>query len=103
MATESQDIKWSASVDGENIRHKRIRRVSVDQFYTIVPGDTFIFYKMCMALPFVIEHAIGKGKVNPPCDTVMQELQQEADKKKIPTAMAAYLLGFSTYAGFSSL
>ena len=103
IAKESQNIKWSASVDGKNLKHKLIRRVSIDQFYSIVTGDPTAFYKICTVLPTVIETVIGKGKVKTPRDTVIKELQQQAAEKDITMAMAAYLLGFSSYMGFDSL
>lgn len=103
IAKESQNIKWSVSVDGKNLKHKCIRRVSLDQFYSIVTGNPTAFYKICAVLPTVIENVIGKGKIETPRDTVIEELKQQAGEKGISMAMAAHLLGFSSYMGFSSL
>lgn len=55
IAKKSQNIKWSTTVDGKNVSHKRIRRVSLDHFYSLVTGQEDAFYQMCMVLPKVIE------------------------------------------------
>ena len=39
IAKRSQNIKWTTKVDGKNVQHRCIRRVSMDQFYAIVTGD----------------------------------------------------------------
>lgn len=57
IAKKSQNIKWSTTVDGKSVSHKKIRRVSLDQFYALVTGQEDAFYKMCMRrcnVPFCI-------------------------------------------------
>ena len=63
IAKKSQNIKWSTKVDGKNVQHRLIRRVSMDQFYAILTGEEDAFYKMCMALPEVINYAVTKKKL----------------------------------------
>lgn len=108
IAKKSQNMKWSTTVDGKSVSHKKIRRVSLDQFYSLVTGQEDAFYQMCMALPRVIENVISEGSngVQVPHDTVLEELRQLADQiegadSNLSMAMAVYLLGFSTYGGFS--
>ena len=61
------------------------------------------FYKMCMALPEVINAVVREeGVVTVPSDTVVQELQKVAElymdeSNDIAMAIAVYMLGFSTY------
>lgn len=50
IAQKSQNIKWETSVDGNKVSHRRIRRVSMDQFYALVTGEEDAFYQLCMAL-----------------------------------------------------
>lgn len=106
IAKKSQNIKWSTTVDKNRVSHKRIRRVSLDQFYALVTGQEDAFYQMCMSLPKVIESVIeGGDDVRVPHDTVLEELQNVAcmvdvDHGDLSMAMAVYLLGFSTYEGF---
>ncbi len=106
IAKRSQNIKWTTKVDGKNVQHRRIRRVSIDQFYAIVTGDENAFYKMCMALPKVIDTVVNEeGIVTVPQDTVNQELKKVAElyeeqSEDLAMAMAVYMLGFHTYLGF---
>lgn len=108
IAKKSQNIKWSTTVDGKSVSHKKIRRVSLDQFYALVTGQEDALYQMCMVLPKVIEKVVLEGgeDVCVPHDTVLAELKRVAGQmgeldEELAMAMAIYLLGFSTYEGFS--
>ena len=109
IAQKSQNIKWETTVDGKRVSHKRIRRVSLDQFYAITTGEDNAFYNMCMVLPNIIEKVVKQdGTVQIPHDTVLQELKNIADMSGRETedmamAIAVYMLGFNSYLGFSSL
>ena len=81
--------------------------MSLDQFYALVTGQDDAFYQMWMVLPSVIEKAVREldGTVVPH-DTVIEELREMAAKQDIESedmaiAMAAYMLGFGSYKGFS--
>lgn len=106
IAKKSQNIKWTTKVDGKNVQHRFIRRVSMDQFYALLTGEEDAFYKMCMALPGIINSVVNEeGSVSVPHDTVVQELRNVAalyagQAEDLSMAMAVYLLGFSTYMGF---
>ncbi len=101
IAKRSQNITWSVSVDGAKQKHRRIRRVSMDEFYKTVTGQENAFYKMCMALPSVIQEVVSDtDSISVPHDTVIEELQKIADEKKGSFALALYMLGFETYIGF---
>lgn len=106
IAKKSQNIKWTTKVDGKSVQHRSIRRVSMDQFYAILTGDNDAFYKMCMALPDVINSVVNEeGSVKVPQDTVIQELRNVASlyveqPEDLSMAMAVYMLGFNTYIGF---
>lgn len=108
IAKKSQNAKWSTTVDGKSVSHKRIRRVSLDRFYALVTGQEDALYRMCMALPRIIEKVVLEGGdgVRVPHDTVLTELKKIAGKvggpdENLAMAIAVYLLGFSTYEGFS--
>lgn len=107
IAKKSQNIKWETSVDGKKVSHKKIRRVSLDQFYALVTGQEDALYQMCMVLPKVIEKVVKEGgdEVKVPHDTVLSELRTLAKSvnekdEELAMAMAIYLLGFHTYKGF---
>lgn len=109
IAKKSQNIKWATKVDGKNVQHRLIRRVSMDQFYAIITGEEDAFYKMCMALPKVINAVVNEeGSVSVPYDTVIDELHRIAEKyigqtEEFAMAMAVYMLGFRSYMGFNSI
>ena len=106
IAKNSQNIKWEPKVDGKKMGHKYIRRVSLDQFYSLVTGQKDAFYNMCMVLPEVINKAVSElDSSTIPNDTVFDEIrdiaaQQNYDSEDLSIAMAFYLLGFSSYLGF---
>ena len=108
IAKRSQNIKWSTTVDRKSVSHKKIRRVSLDQFYALVTGQEDAFYQMCMILPRIIEKVVAAGgdDVKVPHDSVLAELRRVAGQtgevdEDLAMAMAIYLLGFSTYSGFT--
>lgn len=110
IAKKSQNIKWSTTVDGKSVSHKRIRRVSIDQFYAIVTGEEDAYLQICMALPEIIKKVVTDSTdgVSVPHDSVIQELKNIAYKinktvDDLSMAMAIYLLGFSTYNGFKKV
>lgn len=109
IAKTSQNIKWETTVDGQKMGHRLIRRVSLDRFYALVTGQEDAFYQMCIALPEVIQHVVEHdGDALVPQDTVMEELLVKAgashlEDRDLAIAMAIYLLGFSSYSGFSDL
>lgn len=101
IAKKSQNIPWSVSLDGTKQKHRRIRRVSMDEFYKIVTGQEDAFYQMCMALPDVVQEVVsGVEHITIPQDTVIEELQQIANQRGGSFALALYLLGFESYIGF---
>lgn len=107
IAKRSQNIKWETTVNGVKVSHKLIRRVSLDRFYELVTGEENAFYKMCMALPDVIQQAVDElGESVIPHDTVIDELrefarQYNAPSENLAAALAVYMLGFGSYSGFS--
>jgi hypothetical protein len=62
-----------------------------------------------MVLPEVIERVVKQdGNVNVPHDTVLQEMKNIAnmsgkESEDLAMAVAVYMLGFSSYFGFSNL
>lgn len=106
IAKNSQNIKWEPKFDGQKMGHKYIRRVSLDQFYSLVTGQKDALYNMCMVLPEVINKAVSElDSSTIPNDTVFNEIrdiaaEQNYDSEDLSIAMAFYLLVFSSYLGF---
>jgi len=101
IAKQSQNIAWAVSVDGQQKKHRRIRRVSMDKFYALVTGQEDAFYQTCMVLPGIIEKVVSNSAANViPKDSVINELNDIAKSKDGPFVLALYILGFGSYIGF---
>lgn len=101
IAKKSQNIKWVATVDGEKVQHKLIRRVSMDKFYSQVTGEKDAFYQLCIVLPRIIEKVLATStEVTAPKDQVFKELTEIAKRENISFVLAIYMLGFKDYIGF---
>jgi len=102
IARHSQNSQWDVTVDGQKNGHRLIRRVSLDKFYEMVTGDPNAFFKICLALPDTIEFVLNNiPDVEPPNDSVMNELLELVNGDEAAIPMALYLLGFCEYVGFA--
>lgn len=98
ISPKSQNIVWTISLDGRRQKHKRIRRVSIDEFYKLVTGEENSFYELCMILPSMIEEVIQtRENLTVPKDTVFEELKSTSTSS---FELALYMLGFKNYLGF---
>ena len=99
ISTKSKDEPWKVSIDGRPFLHNRIRRMSMDKFYELVFDDKTAFFRLCNALPVVIEDVVSDNRELDLQNTVFEELMSfNPDVLK-----SLYLLAFSTYEGFDSL
>jgi hypothetical protein len=104
IAKRSQNVPWTVTVDGEKQSNSRIRRVSLDQFYSFVTGDETAFYQICMALPNVIKDVLSSSNaLTIPEDTAYSDLKSFADNYNGEFGMALFMLGFGSYLGFREL
>lgn len=95
IAKKSQNVKWNC----EGFSHERIRRVSIDQFYSFVFGDEYAFFKLCKALPIILTDVLDDIKLGKLKVDVYDEL-----KSLSPDLLKSlYLLAFKTYEGFDNL
>lgn len=98
IAKHSQDNTWKLTIN-ENGRkevysHERIRRVSMDKFYEIVFGDKYAFFKLCKALPDILDDVISDDVSIRLDNSVYDELDKTDFYRSI------HLLAFRTYEGF---
>ena len=96
IAKKSQNIPWSISLDGENISHDKIRRVSVDKFYEIVTGEETAFYQLCNILPVVLDDVIDQTKRGKIKNSVFKELSNISPD----ILKSMFNLSFKSYEGF---
>lgn len=99
ISTKSKDDTWRITLDKKPRSHNRIRRMSMDKFYELVFGDSKAFYKLCMALPQIIEDVVNENETLALKNTVYKELAKE----HTDLLTALYLLAFSTYEGFEQI
>lgn len=99
IARNSQNIIWKMKIDGENVSHEKIRRVSIDKFYEIVTGDANAFADLCKILPIVIQDVLGTEKIDIIQNTVFDDIKKE-NINHILTSL--YLMTFKKYQGFES-
>lgn len=96
ISKKSKDEPWKITLDKRPRCHNRIRRMSMDKFYEMVFGDSTAFFKLCKALPEIIEDVVRDNNSLVLRNSVYQELTKEhAD-----LLTALYMLAFSTYEGF---
>ena len=99
IAKRSQNVKWNLSLNGKHIGNKNIRRVSIDKFYDLVFGEPRAFFKLCMALPDVIDDVLAENSIRVGRNTVLDELKElSPDIRK-----SLFLMAFKTYDGFDEL
>lgn len=97
IAKQSQNIPWVISLDGENISHNKIRRVSIDKLYEIATGDKDAFFKLCEVLPIVLDDVITDTKRGTIVNTVFEELNKDSSD----ILKNLYKISFQTYEGFN--
>ncbi len=96
IAKASQNMKWIISIDGKQMSHKNIRRVSIDKFYELVTGDKNSFKNLCEILPKVIDDAVSDMAIKKEENTVFCELKGISPN----ILQSLYLLSFKKYEGF---
>lgn len=99
ISKKSRDEIWKITLDKRPRSHNRIRRMSMDKFYELVFGDSKAFYKLCMALPIIIEDVVRENQEL----TLNNSVYLELTKEHSDLLTALYLLAFSTYEGFEQL
>lgn len=96
ISGKSKDETWKITLDKTPHSHRRIRRMSMDKFYALVFDDPTAFYRLCVALPEIIDDVIKDNLGLSINNTVYNELTDlNAD---LQTSL--YSLCFSTYDGF---
>ena len=102
IAKRSQNVKWTTTVDKRKREHKLIRRVSMDQFYSLVTGEENAFYRLCMELPRIIKKVLSSSKdILIPNDIVFNELMElTSEDSDTAVGVVIYMLGFEDYVGF---
>ncbi len=99
IAKGSHLQNWNVSLknrDGSKSQysHERIKRISMDRFYSIVFADDMAFCKLCRALPDIIDDVLKDETEAHIQNSVYKELGGEDLYKEL------FLLAFNGYNGF---
>ena len=98
IASNSQNIIWKTSIEGAQLSHKNIRRVSIDKFYELATGDIHAFKKLCEKLPQILDDIVNVSNFSVGKNTVIKEVS-DIDRNIMKSI---YLLSFSKYEGFDN-
>jgi hypothetical protein len=93
IASKSRDDKWTIN----NYSHEKIRRISIDKFYGIVFDDNDAFFKLCKALPDILDDVVKD--LHTGC--IQSSVYDELSNISPDIFKSLYLLAFKTYDGFS--
>lgn len=100
IAAHSQNTAWEVSITKngfkEKFSHERIRRISIDKFYDIVFGDRTAFFKLCKALPAILDDVVSEDVSARLVNSVYDEFGTTDFYRSL------YTLVFSTYEGFDN-
>jgi hypothetical protein len=103
VAEEPKNIVWENPDKNKNRKirgYKKIRYMSIDEFYKLVTGQEDAFYQLCEALPCVIKRVMeGFEKPVVKKDSAFEELSEKAESKG-SFENALYSLAFKGYIGF---
>jgi len=99
IAKKSQNIKWTVSLQGNQMSNDRIRRISIDKFYELVSGEKEAFKQLVEILPKVMDDVLKEIQQNGIENSVFSELENIDDN----ILKSLYLLSFQKYEGFESL
>ena len=99
IAKASHDDKWVATIKTQGAmpvkyQHERIRKISMDRFYGIVFGDPYAFFRLCKALPVVLDDVLSREESIKLKNSVYEELAGDDFLKSL------FLLAFESYDGF---
>ena len=98
IAKQSQDMMWEPTIVQNGHKEKyswpSIRKISMDRFYGVVFGDNHAFFKLCKALPLILDDVITADHTA----TLHNSVYDELDKTNFYRSL--YLLAFQTYEGF---
>ena len=100
IAKQSQDLVWEPTIvqNGHKERYSwpSIHKISMDRFYGVVFGDNYAFFKLCKALPQILDDVIAASHTA----TLHNSVYDELDKTNFYRSL--YLLAFQTYEGFEN-
>lgn len=105
LAKDSFNERWTANINGKEYSHSRVFRISGDQFYALLTGNSDALFQLYKALPVAIQDYLASAKVGEELleNSTLSEIKAEigSSERSILTQITAE--NYPYYSGFDKL
>jgi hypothetical protein len=105
LAKGSFNEKWTGEINGKEYSHSRVFKISGDQFYALISGQSDALYQLYRALPIAIKdykESIEENKIENK-NSAIDEINVEIIKSKRSILDQITFENYSYYLGFDKL
>ena len=104
LATSSFNESWEASLNGKTYKHKRVYKISGDQFYKLLSKQDDAFFQLYKALPIAITDFLKTIKKSEAiANSALSEIKESTSKSKRTILDEITFENFGYYLGFDKL
>ena len=105
LAKNSFNENWTGEINGKEYSHSRVYKISGDQFYALLSGQTNALYNLYKTLPLAInDYIISHGKNLPvKSNSAVNEIKAESKYSKRSILDQISFENYSYYLGFDKL
>lgn len=105
LAKRSFDEHWKGEINGKEYSHSRVFKISGDQFYALLSGQSDALYQLYNALPEAIKDYLNlvENDNNIKENSALEELISETEKSKRTILEQITFENYSYYLGFDKL
>ena len=104
LATSSFNESWEASLNGKTYKHKRVYKISGDQFYKLLSKQDDAFFQLYKALPLSITDFLKTIKKSEAiANSALSEIKESTSKSKRTILDEITFENFGYYLGFDKL
>ena len=104
LATSSFNESWEASLNGKTYKHKRVYKISGDQFYKLLSKQDDAFFQLYKALPIAIADFLKTIKKSEAiANSALSEIKESTSKSKRTILDEITFENFGYYLGFDKL
>jgi hypothetical protein len=104
LATSSFNESWEASLNGKTYKHKRVYKISGDQFYKLLSKQDDAFFQLYKTLPIAIADFLKTIKKSEAvANSALSEIKESTSKSKRTILDEITFENFGYYLGFDKL
>ena len=104
LATSSFNESWEASLNGKTYKHKRVYKISGDQFYKLLSKQDDAFFQLYKTLPIAITDFLKTIKKSEAiANSALSEIKESTSKSKRTILDEITFENFGYYLGFDKL